>query len=123
MAKCEKCYHAEVCGNYPNTGIPEKSRQRLLEKGCEHYKDKSLIVELPCRVGDVVYVLYTCDSPYEIEQVIINGINIRKESTQIVFSNNSAITVWENDWSVYKKYVFSSREEADRALEESEKNG
>ena len=71
----------------------------------------------------MVYVLYTCDLPHEIEQVIINSINIRKESTQIVFSNNSAITVWENDWSVYKKYVFSSREEAERALEEREKNG
>lgn len=69
----------------------------------------------------MVYVLYTCDLPHEIEQVIINSINIRKESTQIVFSNNSAITVWENDWSAYKKYVFSSREEAERALEEYKK--
>ena len=50
--------------------------------------------------------------------MIINRINIRKESTQIVFSNNSAITVWGNEWSDYKKYVFSSREEAERALEE-----
>ena len=57
MNKCENCYHAEVCGNYPNTGLPEKSRQRLLEKGCEHYKDKSLIAELPCRVGDVLFTI------------------------------------------------------------------
>lgn len=120
MVKCENCYHARACLNSLSENKGLNNTEVFV---CEHYKDKSLIVELPCRVGDVVYVLYTCDSPYEIEQVIINGINIRKESTQIVFSNNSAITVWENDWSVYKKYVFSSREEAERALEECEKNG
>ena len=118
MAKCENCYHAGACGNYPNTGLPPKMRQELLDKGCKNFKDKSLIVELPCRVGDTVYVLYTCDLPHEIEQVIIESINIRKEHVQIVFSNISAITVWENDWCVYKKYVFSTREEAERALEE-----
>ena len=119
MAKCENCYHYEACLN-------SLSENKVLNNteffACEHYKDKSLIVELPCRVGDVVYVLYTCDLPHEIEQVIINSINIRKESTQIVFSNNSAITVWGNEWSDYKKYVFSSREEAERALEKHEKN-
>ena len=120
MTKCEKCYHYEAC---LNSLSENKGLNNTEGFACEHYKDKSLIVELPCRVGDVVYVLYTCDLPHEIEQVIINRINIRKESTQIVFSNNSAITVWGNEWSDYKKYVFSSREEAERALEESEKNG
>lgn len=117
---CKDCFHYEACSFY-NRNL--KDEFDPIELQCDNFKEKSLIVELPCRVGDTVYVLYTCDLPHEIEQVIINGINIRKESTQIVFSNNSAFTVWENDWSVYKKYVFSSREEAERALEESEKNG
>ena len=120
--KCENCYHAEACGNYPNTGLPEKSRQRLLEKGCEHYKDKSLIVELPCRVGDTVYVCY--ESPKGISETTIARFEIYGKFTTVVFSNGSQFTVWKNDWRVYKKYVFSSREEAERALEESndEKN-
>lgn len=71
MNKCENCYHAEVCGNYPNTGLPEKSRQRLLNKGCEHYKDKSLIAEIACRVGEVVYI--------NGEAVEISFIRIEKE--------------------------------------------
>ena len=120
MAKCENCYHYEACLNSLSENKGLNNTEVFV---CEHYKDKSLIVELPCRVGDVVYVLYTCDLPHEIEQVIIESINIRKEHVQIVFSNISAITVWENDWSAYKKYVFSSREDSDRALEESEKNG
>ncbi|MDY5886580.1 MAG: hypothetical protein SPJ44_09745 [Treponema sp.] len=118
MAKCDNCYHYEAC---LNSLSENKGLNNTEVFACEHYKDKSLIAELPCRVGDVVYVLYTCDLPHEIEEATINSINIRKESTQIVFSNNSAFTVWENDWSVYKKYVFSSSEEAERALEESEK--
>lgn len=117
MAKCENCYHYEAC---LNSLSENKGLNKVFD--CEYYKDKSHIVELPCRVGDTVYVLYTCDLPHEIEQVIIESINIRKEHVQIVFSNISAITVWENDWSVYKKYVFSSREEAERALEEYEKS-
>ena len=119
MAKCENCYHARACLNSLSENKVLNNTESFV---CEHYKDKSLVFELPCRVGDVVYVLYTCDLPHEIEQVIINSINIRKESTQIVFSNNSAITVWGNEWSDYKKYVFSSREEAERELEEREKN-
>ena len=121
MAKCENCYHYEACKSC-HEEFNYMVGENLGVVNCPLFEDKSLIVELPCRVGDVVYVLYTCDLPHEIEQVIINSINIRKESTQIVFSNNSAFTVWENDWSVYKKYVFSSREEAERALEEREKN-
>ena len=56
MAKCENCYHAGVCKNYPCTGLPPKMRQELLDKGCEHYKDKSLIVELPVPVESYVFV-------------------------------------------------------------------
>lgn len=33
MAKCENCYHAEICKNYPNTGLPQKMRNELLDKG------------------------------------------------------------------------------------------
>lgn len=119
MTKCDNCYNAEICKNYPNTGLPPKIRNELLDKGCEHFKDKSLIVELPCRVGDTVYIHYV--SPFnEIRQTKIDRIEIHKEYIQVVFSNDSTFTVWNNDWSVYKNAVLSTREEADRALAERE---
>jgi hypothetical protein len=47
MNNCENCYHFHVCD----------LQYRLEEhQDCKHYKDKSLIVELPCKVGDTVYI-------------------------------------------------------------------
>lgn len=41
MPKCEKCYHYHMCD----------LQYRLEEhQDCKHYKDESLIVELPCEV-------------------------------------------------------------------------
>lgn len=49
MSKCEcsKCIHNDVC----------KWLVVHSTDGCEHYKDKSLCVELPCKVGDEVWAV------------------------------------------------------------------
>lgn len=39
----EDCYHYDVCSKK--------------DKMCKNFKDKSLIIELPCRVGEEIYVL------------------------------------------------------------------
>ena len=109
MAKCENDYHAEICNSYPNSGLPPKMRQELVNKGCEHYKDKSLIIELPCRVGDTVYILID-------ESEKFGGTYIKEVST--------AGRIW-TDRCYYDSYdtdgmLFFSREEAEKALEERE---
>lgn len=38
MPKCENCYHHDICIFHGASGCER----------CMHYKDKSLIVELPC---------------------------------------------------------------------------
>ncbi len=52
MSKCEckNCVHESVCRirTYP-------SQYGLTGDACDHYKDKSLFVELPVRVGQTVY--------------------------------------------------------------------
>ena len=42
---CKDCIHYEMCENSP-----------VMEDGCPYFKDKSLIVELPCKVGDEVVI-------------------------------------------------------------------
>lgn len=138
MPKCENCYHAEICKNYPNTGLPPKMRQELVNKGCEHYKDKSLIIELPCRVGDTVYCVGTecladrngvkcekwkaenpgsdCDECLLDRKYVVFQIQVSPHLIgNIVFNQNENF--------VFGKTVFLSREEAERALKEREKNG
>lgn len=109
MAKCENCYYRKICINGANYA-----------ENCRHYKDKSLIVEMPCRVGDVVYIHHGLPF-YEITQVTIIRIDIRKKFTRVRFSDGSDFIAWDNDWGIYKDAVFSSREEAERAFRKSEK--
>lgn len=53
MAKCEKCYHKPIC-IYNAFNVYNNS---LENEECEHFKDKDLIAELPCRIDDTVYSL------------------------------------------------------------------
>ena len=49
MATCKDCLHNEVCMSI------YKGTLAFADKSCEHFADKSRFVELPCKVGDVVY--------------------------------------------------------------------
>lgn len=63
--KCENCYHYDICNG----------RFDVEEYGCrcEDYKDKSLIIELPCKVGDTVYI--------KGEAAAIDSIHIDRTTT------------------------------------------
>lgn len=121
MAKCENCYHYEAC---LNSLSENKGLNNTEDFVCEHYKDKSLIVELPCRVGDVLFTTeYDCDS---------NSSYIEKIECISIEIHDCGISIYcksiERNYDTYVpedfgETVFLSREEAERALEEREKNG
>ena len=60
MSKCENCICNPVC-DHNKYGF----------ENCDNYKDKSLFVELPCKVGDTVYMM----SRGEIIPMIVNSIS------------------------------------------------
>lgn len=118
MAKCENCYHYEACLN-------SLSENKVLNnaKGfvCDHYKDKSLVLELPCRVGDVIYChKLLMDGKYTVvvEEDTVRRFIITPIETLAVRSFSHALSCDD-----FGKTVFISREDAERALEEREKNG
>ena len=114
MHKCKECLHNSVC-------------VMLFTENCEFFKDSSVFVELPCRVGDVVY----CIDVIDYETVILgmveyfsaldgsgNGsmeIRMPKEVPDIV-----SITC---DWKQIGKTVFLTREEAEKAIADKTKRG
>ncbi len=67
---CKDCYHYDVChirinsidflpvikGKISMSSIMYKECDDV-EKHCLHFKDKSLIVELPCKVGDNFFII------------------------------------------------------------------
>lgn len=70
MAKCENCYHHDICIFHGASGCER----------CMQYKDKSLIVELPCMIGNVVYA--TCEPFATILGYEIVGIELTDESAK-----------------------------------------
>ncbi len=119
MAKCENCYHRKVCidgANYKNS------------ENCRRYKDKALIVELPCVIGDKVY--YTPLKTGYINELTVVAIHLSDEKSVRTKLHKSHFIAIESRSKLSGKYnldsfgrtVFLSREEAERALEECEKN-
>lgn len=51
---CKDCIHYNICAI---NGIDVENTTLKKELCCGEFKDKSRFIELPCKVGDVVYVI------------------------------------------------------------------
>ena len=45
--ECKDCIHNVVCG----------LNKKKVVKECEHFKNKSLVVKLPCKIGTPVFII------------------------------------------------------------------
>lgn len=115
MAKCENCYHKDVCIGRPD----------VEEYGCkcEDYKDKSLMIELPCKVGDTVYAF--CEMLGVILEYKVVGIGITEIAMQYeayAYTKEEDILIDNIDYETddIGKTIFLTREEAEKALKEYE---
>ena len=58
MKTCKDCIHYDMCEyEYPDFVHEKEDKNADMEKECIQFKDKSLFVELPCKVGDTVYLV------------------------------------------------------------------
>ena len=120
MGSCKECYHYEVCRMHYRqkcelTYETEKEVRRAMlkaEKGspiCDHFKDRSRFVELPCKLGNSVFSLNPNRTFHAIR---VDGANVELITSQGFIFNQSLIG----------KTVFLTREEAEQALKEREEN-
>ncbi len=118
MPKCENCYHYELCEfNLSHQGI-DLTSIALASKcdssadDCPYFKDKSLIAELPCKVGDALYVIID-------ESKEFGGAYIKQEKVVEVSTEGR---IWTNDCYYDNddigKMIFFNRAEAEKALKE-----
>lgn len=119
MRNCENCYHYHMC-----------DLQNRLEdyQECKYFKDKSLIVELPCKVGDVVYKLgyttckngesypdsYGCCGCEDECDMKITIIEVKVPTRGFIIG-----TLMDG---VGASMYYFTREEAEKVLEERESN-
>jgi len=113
--KCEKCLHYEVCKS-----LEECNGIRMIKaEHCSFYRDETLMVDLPCKAGDVLFVKeYYVETENEyIEKVKCNEIEIVEDSISIICktTEGSYDTYVPEDFG---DCIFTTREEAEKAFEE-----
>ena len=113
MLKCEKCYHQEACEDFFDF--------KFTLENCDYFKDKALIVELPCRSGDILFVIDYEPWEEHIDKVKCQSIEIDDCGMSIYCETieGSYDTYVSNDFG---ETVFLTREAAEKALKEW-KNG
>ena len=112
---CKDCIHYEACHDmyYEEHATrhfdPEKHNA---EKECDYFKDRSQFVELPCKLGDTVYYFNSAGKIFsqKVSSFIVNFVGILVDS-DVMFDSH-----------LMGDRFFSTREEAEQALKEREKN-
>lgn len=120
---CKDCIHYGVCkasicedcwGLCDECGLWEKFEYEI----CDNFKDKSKIIELPCNIGDKVYLLL------ENKFYPDNGFDkFYLEVDTVSYFDVAKIAVPKFRWNKYNIVFYSfSKEEAEAKLKELNKN-
>ena len=131
---CKDCIYYEVCADF-RRNICETDQKRFEEYRlnsdglCCNFKDKSRFVELPCKVGDTVYVPWRWDGQRAVAVVRVEEIKFYDSQMHYMFlidmesddeCFNQSFGGWKTDRCIGKT-VFLTREGAERALAERSK--
>ena len=119
MATCKDCVHFDVCCSYLSTAYnkcklatPDFKLLKNIEcDECQHFKDRSRFVELPCKLGDTVYYFNSAGKIFSqrVSSFIVNYVGILVDS-DVMFDSH-----------LMGDRFFSTREEAERALKLKER--
>lgn len=115
MADCKNCLHYEVCGYALNS-------KTVYE--CNYFANKSKVIELPCKVGDVVYkvsFIHKNVTPLKVDGFLCNLLSWKVHCTHLIPSwvGNQKEHIYIA-FSSFGKRVFLTQEEAEQALKEHE---
>lgn len=91
---CEDCMHCEICLNKRKhhiviNGFLFYFECEDIEKICSTFKDKTKYIELPCKVGDTVYIIDPFNGIYDttlrnvrVNNVLKNNIFLTKSEAE-----------------------------------------
>lgn len=112
MKTCKDCIHYEAC---------HRKDREIPANTCRTFKDKSLVLDLPCKVGQVCYKVWH-KKILEVKVVSIKYEPLPAFSYTIRF-NWLGVLCLSSDGSRNEKYsddIFFTRKEAEQALKERE---
>ncbi len=90
----------------------------IVEKECEQFKDKSRFIELPCKYGDKFYLAYDFG---DIEERECCGFSVDDNGAITLIDEVDNRYELESTFSRNFYKTFLTREEAEKALKEREK--
>ena len=137
MATCAECVHVDVCHEFVKElaaarglklGSVEEISAILQSDDCEQFKDRSRFVELPCKVGDKVYL-----DNLHIKYADVIGIYIDAFGGVFdlrIYTNIQLANGFGYEYFISKDYtfedigkrIFLTKEAAEQALKEREEN-
>lgn len=104
MASCKDCLHNEACDIYAGDLNKDGAEK------CRCFKKRNRFVELPCKIGDTVFVV---NGFKEIDELEVDYYVVGKNVISVGMVDDGEYEV---------ETVFLTREEAERALKERENN-
>ena len=119
--QCKKVGRKYICNDM--TACDEEIINRLAE--LEDKIENGTLIDLPCKVGDVLY--YACPLKKIIEKHVVTGFDISKElsirTISDCYSNGNYVAYFYP--SYFNKTLFKTKIEAEKKLEElkGEENG
>ena len=134
MKTCKDCIHYDVCAEHLSViGCEDLHGFDDEQIDCKHFKDKSLVLDLPCKMGDTVYrIVYVYNGEPKIIEGEIFEFAITNESASVkrikhrfYFMAKGEDYIRRNysywgDFEDFGTFVFLTREEAEQALKERE---
>lgn len=119
---CKDCIHYDVCSDFMQYRADWNKHHNEVDKVCDNFKDKSRFSELPCKVGDAVYII--SHGRVKKCEVVFVGISADDKCSYFGFVENYADGSFKRSYSmvfaVLGQSVFLTREEAEAKLKEDE---
>ena len=111
---CKECIHYELCEVQAFNGFNKNFEPEKDWKHCGVFKDKSKYIELPCKVGDVVYWIGRKSGKPFISEEIVQSIccDVRETIEFTALNPNGKIL----------KYFFPTKSKAEQKLKELKEN-
>lgn len=126
MSTCKDCIHYDICINRIRYHADENEFTGKeftdIDKACKRFKDCSKFIELPCKVGDVVYICTYFGmwyAPHEIDKCEMTVTRITIVNNTVVFE--AMKDKYNADTFIQRQIgntVFLTKEEAEKALAE-----
>lgn len=120
MKTCKDCIHFDVCNKQKITN------HRISQSVCKHFKDKSIVLDLQCKVGDTVYVIFS-QFKSDINKCRVDEFLIREKEIFAVLDVHYPNYIARRNTSIpiswFNRFAFTTQEAAEQALKEMQTNG